>query len=184
MKIYTRTGDNGTTSLVGGTRVEKDNIRLEAYGTVDELNSWLGLLSTSEHIPQSGRRALDTALSLLFDIGGSLATEPTSPWQPEPFPVAAVEMLEESIDAMEADLPCHDKFILPGGHPDAARANIARTVARRAERHIVALSRQAPVDAVALKYINRLSDWLFVLGRAINHTAGVSEVFWESPKSR
>lgn len=184
MKVYTRTGDNGTTSLVGGSRVDKDNVRLEAYGTVDELNSWLGLLSASKHLPQGADVVIINAMSLLFDIGSGLATEPSSSWQSDPFPQQAVEQLEASIDAMEASLPRHNAFILPGGHPDAARANIARTVARRAERRIVAMAKDMPVDKQALKYINRLSDWLFVLARAINNHAGVTELFWQSPKNR
>lgn len=179
MKVYTRTGDSGTTSLVGGTRIDKDNTRLEAYGTVDELNSWLGLLDSSEAIPQPAHATLLRAMNLLFDIGASLATEEDSKWQPAPFPAAATEALEADIDAFEASLPRHNRFILPGGHPDAARANIARTVARRAERRIISLGRDVAVDPEIVRFINRLSDYLFVLSRAINNFNSADEIFWE-----
>lgn len=179
MKVYTRTGDSGTTSLVGGTRIDKDNARLEAYGTVDELNSWLGLLDSSEAIPQPAHATLLRAMNLLFDIGASLATEEDSKWQPAPFPADATEALEADIDAFEASLPRHNRFILPGGHPDAARANIARTVARRAERRIISLGRDVAVDPEIVRFINRLSDYLFVLSRAINNFNSADEIFWE-----
>lgn len=180
MKVYTRTGDAGTTSLVGGTRVAKTNVRLEAYGTVDELNSWLGLLCASPDIPPVGREALQRGMNLLFDIGASLATESDSKWKPAPFPAAAATDLEHAIDALEETLPRHNRFILPGGHPDAARANIVRTVARRCERRVLALRETgADVDPEILKYINRLSDFLFVLSRAINKFNNIEEIFWE-----
>lgn len=179
MKVYTRTGDKGTTSLVGGTRIAKDNPRLEAYGTVDELNSWLGLLDSSTAIPEAAHTTLRTAMNLLFDVGSSLATEAGSKWQPNPFPESAVATLESDIDALEASLPRHNRFILPGGHPDAARANIARTVARRAERRIVALSADVAVDPTIMRYINRLSDYLFVLSRSINNFNGIEVIFWD-----
>lgn len=177
MKVYTRTGDKGSTSLVGGTRVSKTDPRLEAYGTVDELNSWLGLLHSSEHLPTSAYTTLHTAMNHLFDVGAALATEADSSWQPAPFPQKAVETLETDIDALENALPRHNRFILPAGHPDAAHANIARTVARRAERRILALD--PPASPTILQYINRLSDYLFVLSRAINNFNGVDEIFWE-----
>ncbi len=180
MKVYTRTGDAGTTSLVGGTRVAKTDMRLEAYGTVDELNSWLGLLCASRDIPEEGRKPLATAMNLLFDIGASLATEADSKWQPAPFPASAATSLEGAIDILETSLPRHNRFILPGGHPDAARANIARTVARRCERRILTLQESGiAVDPEILKYINRLSDFLFVLSRAINKFNNIEEIFWE-----
>ncbi len=176
--VYTRTGDTGTTSLVGGTRIAKDDIRLEAYGTADELNSWLGMLDSSQAIPEAAHATLRTAMNHMFDIGAALATEPESEWQPAPFPEAAVEALEADIDALDATLPRHNRFILPAGHPDAARANIARTVARRCERRIIALSATVATDPVAMRYINRLSDYLFVLSRAINILNGHDEIFW------
>lgn len=179
MKVYTRTGDKGTTSLVGGTRIDKDNIRLEAYGTVDELNSWLGLLESSDCLPAPARTTLLRTMNLLFDVGASLATEENSAWKPAPFPASATAALEADIDALEATLPSHNRFILPGGHPDAARANIARTVARRAERRIITLGREVPVDSEIVRFVNRLSDYLFVLSRAINNFNAKDEIFWE-----
>lgn len=177
--VYTRTGDAGTTSLVGGTRVAKNSPRLEAYGTVDEANSWLGLLNASREIPEVAHATLLRAMHHLFDIGSALATEPESKWQPEPFPISAVETLESDIDNLDATLPRHNRFILPSGHPDAARANIARTVVRRAERRIMDLADIAPVDPSILKYINRLSDYLFILSRAVNNYNDKDEIFWQ-----
>ena len=180
MKVYTRTGDKGTTSLVGGTRIAKDDPRLEAYGTVDELNSWLGLLESSEVLPEGAHATLGAAMNRLFDIGSALATEATSKWQPAPFPASATKELEEAIDNLEGLLPRHNRFVLPGGHADSARANVARTVARRAERRIITLSGLVDVDAEIIRYVNRLSDYLFVLSRAINHVTGTPERFWEN----
>ncbi len=177
--VYTRTGDSGTTSLVGGTRISKDDVRLEAYGTVDELNSWIGLLSSSPILPTDQKELLLTIMHRLFDIGSSLATEPQSEWQPQPFPQQAIEALEKNIDSLDSSIPRHNRFILPGGHSDAARANIARTVARRAERRIITLAAQTTVDPLIVKYINRLSDYLFVLSRAINNFTDTQEIFWE-----
>lgn len=174
--IYTRTGDKGTTSLVGGKRVPKTDPRLEAYGTVDELNGWLGLLDSSRQIPEAAHATLLRAMNNLFDIGAALATEPESAWQPAPFAPEQVQTLEADIDALDATLPRHNRFILPGGHPDAARANIARTVARRAERRMTVLP---DVDANIMQYINRLSDYLFVLSRAINILNSRDEIFWQ-----
>lgn len=182
MKVYTRTGDGGTTSLVGGTRVPKFSPRLEAYGTVDELNSWLGLLNASDALPPDAHSTLLAVMNNLFNVGSALATEPESKWQPAPFPDSATEELEKAIDALEETLPRHNCFILPGGHADAARANIARTVARRAERRILSLAQEVDVDLAIVRYVNRLSDYLFVLSRAINACAGVPEVFWQSPR--
>lgn len=177
--VYTRTGDSGTTSLVGGSRVGKDSARLEAYGTVDEANSWLGLIEASKALPEAAHATLKTAMNLMFDIGCALATEPESAWQPASFPQSAVDNLEADIDALDSTLPRHNRFVLPGGHPDAARANIARTVVRRAERRIITLSQTATVDPVIIRYINRLSDYLFILSRAINFFNAQPEIFWE-----
>lgn len=178
MKVYTRTGDKGTTSLVGGTRIAKDDMRLEAYGTVDELNSWIGLLESSDAIPQEAHATLTEIMNRLFDIGSMLATEAESTWQPKPLPQAATTDIELAIDRLEASLPQHNRFILPGGHPDAARANIARTVARRAERRIITLASSVSIDSEIVRYVNRLSDYLFVLSRAINNCTGTPERFW------
>ena len=178
-RLYTRTGDDGTTSLVGGTRAPKDCDRLDAYGTVDELNSWLGLLAASESITPPRRDLLLGIQNTLFDIGAALATEPESPWQPAPLSPEAIATLENAIDTIDGALPPLRQFVLPGGHPDAARANIARTVARRAERLIIKLNRHTPVDPAILRYINRLSDLLFAMGREINVNTGHDEIFWQ-----
>ncbi len=178
-KLYTRRGDDGTTSLVGGTRVGKDSPRLEAYGTIDELNSWLGLLAASEVISDERRCLLRSIQNRLFDLGAALATETESSWQPTLPGNEAVEALESAIDDIDSKLPPLRQFVLPGGHPDAARANIARTVARRAERHIIALAREVEVNPVITRYVNRLSDLLFALGREININTSNNEIFWE-----
>lgn len=177
--VYTRTGDSGTTSLVGGERIAKDDARLEAYGTVDELNSWIGLLASLPTVRSEARATLRRVSNRLFDVGSALATAPGSSWQPPAFPLSEIEALEADIDAVDASLPRHNRFILPSGHPDAARANIARTVARRAERRIITLGSKVSVDPAILRFINRLSDYLFVLGRQINVSNGADEVFWE-----
>lgn len=177
--VYTRTGDSGTTSLVGGTRVAKDSPRLEAYGAVDELNSWLGLVACSRYLSLDDKSVLKTVQNRLFDIGSMLATEPESRWQPQPLPDNAVETIERAIDRLDSSLPAHNRFILPGGCEDAARAHIARCVARRAERRIVTLAAATSVDPAIVRYINRLSDYLFVLARAINYNCGSEEIFWE-----
>lgn len=178
-RLYTRTGDDGTTSLVGGTRAPKDSARLEAYGTVDELNSWLGLIASMPSMPENRRNTLLEIQNRLFDIGAILATEPQSAWQPVPLPSSAVEAIEAAIDEIDGQLPPLRQFILPGGHPAAARANIARTVARRAERRIIALNRACPVQPEITAYINRLSDFLFALAREININNSVNEIYWQ-----
>lgn len=178
-RLYTRTGDDGTTSLVGGTRAPKESPRLEAYGTIDELNSWLGLLAASQAISTDRRRHLQMIQNRLFDIGATLATEPESDWQPQLPAAEALAHIEKLIDSIDSALPPLRHFILPGGHPDAARANIARTVARRAERRITALSRSVHVDPFILQYINRLSDLLFAIAREINLNNDSPEIFWQ-----
>ena len=177
--VYTRSGDRGTTSLVGGTRVAKDSARLEAYGTVDELNSWLGLIRASQFVSPEDKTIIHKIQNRLFDIGSMLATEPESHWQPEPLAPHAVTEIEEAIDRLDSALPADHRFILPGGCEDAARAHIARCVARRAERRIITLGNDTEVDPQIISYINRLSDYLFVLARAINHNFGSEEIFWE-----
>ncbi len=176
--VYTRTGDSGTTSLVGGTRAPKDSPRLEAYGTVDELNSWLGLIATAAVLDPADRVLILDIQNRLFDIGSILATEPDSAWQPAPLPAEAIVSVERAIDRLDSALPVHNRFILPGGSPDAARAHIARCVARRAERRIITLAADTTVDPVVIAYINRLSDYLFVLARALNYNSGSEEIFW------
>ena len=176
--VYTRTGDDGTTSLVGGTRVSKTSTRLEAYGTVDEANSWLGLLESSGSLPDGAHTTLSRAMNHMFDIGSALATEAESQWQPAPFPPEAIAEIEAEIDRLDATLPRHNRFTLPGGHPDSAKANITRTVVRRAERRILALAAEADIDPGIIRYVNRLSDYLYILSRAINVGTATPERFW------
>jgi cob(I)alamin adenosyltransferase len=180
-RIYTRTGDDGTTGLFGGTRVAKDSLRIESYGDVDELNSALGLARS-----YGVRRDHDSLLGLiqqqLFVLGADLATpvrgDGRGPSVPRVTP-AEIECLEGAIDRLEEDLPPLKSFILPGGTAAGATLHLARTICRRAERRIVALSHQEPeTGPLPLQYINRLSDLLFVLARSVNHVAGVSEHPW------
>lgn len=178
-RLYTRTGDDGTTSLVGGTRAPKDSLRLEAYGTVDELNSHLGVVAASTVISDELRRDIQLIQNRLFDIGAALATEPESEWQPQLPAEKAMAHIEALIDRVDGDLPQLRQFVLPGGHPDAAAANVARTVARRAERRIIALARTVQVDPFILRYVNRLSDFLFAIGRHINIATSTPELTWK-----
>jgi len=181
MKVYTKTGDNGETSLFGGGRVPKNHPRVRAYGDVDELNSALGVVRATEP-----RDLADTILESvqrdLFAIGGHLAT-------PDPDKVAralakadfshdSVEALERAIDHASQQLPPLTAFILPTGTPKAASLHLARTVCRRAERSVVELSQQSPVPGLFLEYLNRLSDTLFVLARLANHSAGLDDATW------
>lgn len=178
-KVYTRTGDSGTTSLVGGTRVSKASPRLEAYGTADELNSHIGLLLAMEGMPEEVSQVLEKVQHKLFNLGSELATEPDSKWQPKGITQEDVEMLEKAIDEIEEKLPRHNQFILPGGSIAAAQANVARTVARRCERRMVEMILQElPVAEPALKFINRLSDYLFVASRYCNIYRNINEIFW------
>jgi cob(I)alamin adenosyltransferase len=177
MKIYTRTGDAGTTSLVGGTRAAKDDMRLEAYGTVDELNSHLGLI-ISQISDTRDIATLTTIQNKLFNLGASLATPPDSEWKPTHITDDDIRLIEDEIDRIDNALPRHNQFILPGGSLAAASTHVARTVARRAERRIVTLAANAPVDPNDMKYVNRLSDYLFVLSRKINIDNNIDEIFW------
>lgn len=180
MKIYTRTGDAGTTALVGGKRVSKASPRLEAYGTVDELNSHIGLLLSLDGIPEDARQTLALVQHRLFNLGSQLATEPESKWQPQGITDTDVDMLEQAIDVVDAELPPFRKFILPGGSQAASQAHVARTVARRAERRMVEMAEaDMPVTPQAMRFINRLSDYLFVLARQINIFSGTDEIFWD-----
>ena len=168
MKIYTRTGDHGQTSLFGGTRVAKHDARIEAYGTVDELNSFLGAVTGVDELP--------SIQSDLFEIGAHLASPGTSRF-PGVDP-SRIEFLEKRIDAMESELAPLTTFILPGGSAAAAQLHIARTVCRRAERRVVALEDESDATRSTITYLNRLSDYLFVAARYANLKAGVSDVPW------
>ena len=172
-KIYTRTGDDGTTGLGDGTRVAKDSARVNAYGTVDEANSTIGLLLAAE-LPDSVRELLTRIQHQLFDLGGELCI----PGHAAVFD-ADVDALEARLDHYNDDLPPLKDFILPGGGEAAARCHIARTVVRRAERDAVTLSRHDAVRPQAIRYLNRLSDLLFVLARVLARSSGHGEVLWD-----
>ncbi len=186
MKIYTRTGDAGQTSLRWGERVAKDALRVEAYGTVDEANSFIGM-ALAHLAPGQADQVREKLVRIqreLFDLGADLAVPPNKDKgeQPKVQP-AMVDQLESDIDQLEADLQPLRHFILPGGSPAAAALHTARTVARRAERRVVTLMSQEPVDPLLLKYINRLSDFLFVAARAINHALGAEDIKVEFKKA-
>ena len=172
-KIYTRTGDDGTTGLGDGTRVQKDDPRVEAYGTVDELNSVIGLL-LAEAVPADIRTCLTRVQHELLDLGGELCIPGHTA-----ITAAHVEHLERELDGFNADLPPLKEFILPGGSPTAAACHLARTVCRRAERRTLTLHRATPVNAEGLRYLNRLSDLLFVLARVIARQDQAQEVQWK-----
>lgn len=178
MKIYTKTGDAGQTSLFGGQRLSKDDLRIEAYGTVDELNACLGLLR--DHLTDASvRETLWVIQNRLFTIGAHLATAPGKTGVGPDLEEADVELLEQGIDSMEAQLPPLRNFILPGGHPAVSFCHLARTVCRRAERRVVSLANQETVPEILIRYLNRLSDYLFVLGRAAAQQMQVDEVVWK-----
>jgi cob(I)alamin adenosyltransferase len=178
VKLYTRTGDAGETSLFDGTRVRKDDGRVDAYGEVDELNAWLGLARASR-LDDDLDAELVRLQRDLFALGARLA-DPADKIADRVTKAALgddeVARLEQAIDRLDADLPPLRRFILAGGSPAGAALHVARTVCRRAERRIVAL--QPPVDPVLVRYVNRLSDLLFVLARAVNHRAGAAETEW------
>jgi cob(I)alamin adenosyltransferase len=171
-KIYTRTGDDGTTGLGDGTRVAKDSARVSAYGTVDEANSAIGLLLASP-MPDDVRELLTSVQHQLFDLGGELCIPGHAAIHDED-----VDRLEQQLDRHNADLPALKDFILPGGGEAAARCHLARTIVRRAERETVTLSHHDPVRPQAVRYLNRLSDLLFVLARVLARAEGQGEVLW------
>ena len=176
MKIYTKTGDKGQTGLIGGKRVPKDDPRVEAYGTIDELNAALGLaLSFLPVELADGRAALLHIQRVLFDLGADLATPPGARKARWELDEADISRLEGAIDEMDAQLEPLRNFILPGGHPAGAALHLARTVARRAERDVVSLAAGEAVEPKLLKYLNRLSDYLFVLSRSVNQRLGSPE---------
>ena len=179
MKIYTRTGDDGTTGLIGGSRVKKYNIRLEAYGTIDELNSYIGLIRSMQTDGHTDH-VLEIIQNKLFVIGANLATEESIDLIKKQLPCkkADIELLETEMDEMNASLPELRNFILPGGCQASSFCHVARTVCRRAERHIVELAENKEVDANLIKFINRLSDYLFVLSRKVNQDQKTAEILW------
>lgn len=180
LKVYTKTGDKGTTALIGGTRVAKDHIRIEAYGTVDELNSFVGVLN--DQLDDSDVKTwLFDIQNRLFDLGAVLATDPHKDikMQLPDIEEQHIAGLEQKIDQMEEALPPLKHFILPGGHQAASAAHVCRSVCRRAERNAIHLQNQnEPVNELAIKYLNRLSDFFFVLSRFIIHNHGGIEIQW------
>jgi cob(I)alamin adenosyltransferase len=179
MKIYTKTGDKGTTSLVGGTRVSKASLRIEAYGTVDELNSYIGLVR-DQPVNDRRRDLLKEIQDRLFTVGSILASEPEQTKKIIPdLHEADIKLLESEMDAIDAVVPPLRAFVLPGGHQSVSFCHVARTVCRRAERLIITLNGQQPVDMLVIKYLNRLSDYLFMLSRLMTHELGSEEVAWK-----
>lgn len=181
MKIYTKTGDKGKTSLIGGTKVSKSHIRIETYGTVDELNSYIGLVNDHTFNPET-KVMLKEIQDRLFTIGSSLACDPDKDTKMKipDLHESDVQLLEDTMDKMDAQLEPMKSFILPGGHVAVSTAHIARCVCRRAERLCVAMQEQDMfLEPLVLKYLNRLSDYLFMLSRFLAHELGVNEIPWK-----
>ena len=183
-RLYTGGGDDGTTSLVGGERAGKDSLRLDCYGTVDEFSAFLGVVASCSDCEPEVREFINSVQNRLFDIGGYLASRPGGSGLP---PVAGLAedcvRIEREIDILDDRTPKMRAFVLPGGCMSASHAHVARTVCRRAERRIIALSREEDVDCEVIRYFNRLSDYLFILARYFNFRAGVDEIVW-SPQKR
>ena len=185
MKVYTKTGDKGTTALFGGTRVPKDHMRIESYGTVDELNSHIGLIRDQE-MDAHYKTILIEIQDRLFTVGAILATPPEKEvmkngelrLQKLGITESDIDLLENEIDSMEAALPPMTHFVLPGGHTTVSYCHIARCVCRRAERLAVHLDHNEPIAPIAIKYLNRLSDYLFVLARKLSFDLNAEEVKW------
>lgn len=176
-RIYTKTGDEGQTGLFGGRRVSKSELRVDAYGSVDELNAFIGALR--DQVQANATRAvLEQIQHRLFSIGAHLASDPAKPMAPDLRP-DDIQLLENEMDTMDDQLPPLRNFILPGGHPTVSACHICRTVTRRAERLVVALHHQDAVDPMVLQYLNRLSDYFFILGRQLAADLGVEEVIWK-----
>jgi cob(I)alamin adenosyltransferase len=183
MKIYTKKGDAGETGLFGGSRVPKDDLRIRVYGSLDELNAVLGVCLTGKDVPEKLRERLVRTQAELFQLGAELATP-----RGKALPIAALddpetETMEREIDAMEKELPPLKTFILPGGTKVSAELHLARTVSRRAERELVTLNRAEPQRPAVLRYVNRLSDYLFVCARYANLKAGTQDLPWNPPSS-
>jgi len=187
MKIYTKTGDKGQTSLFGGTRVPKHHIRIESYGTVDELNSYIGLIRDLVD-DKNSQTFLTSIQDKLFVLGATLATPPEKEilkngakrLKIQQIETQDIEALEHEIDTMNTLLPAMTHFILPGGHPTVSHCHIARCICRRAERICTLLNETEAIDYSALQYLNRLSDYLFVLARKIAKDANAKEILWNT----
>ncbi|KXK39870.1 MAG: cob(I)yrinic acid a,c-diamide adenosyltransferase [Saprospiraceae bacterium] len=182
MRIYTKSGDKGTTALFGGKRVPKDDIRIEAYGTVDELNSFIGLLN-SAFVDATQNHFLTEVQKRLFTIGSNLASNPDKEVITPDIEEDDINAIEKEIDMMQDLLPKLKNFILPGGHQAAGFAHVCRTVCRRAERRVITLDRDSTVDPLIIKYLNRLSDYFFVLSRYIVMQHKGEEILW-SPRMK
>jgi cob(I)alamin adenosyltransferase len=179
MKIYTKKGDKGQTSLIGGTKVPKYHMRIEAYGTVDELNSWIGMVR-DHTIDSQTKKILIEIQDRLFTIGSHLASDPKKSKMKLPrLQEDDLALLEKEIDRMEGQIAPMKSFILPGGNTAVSSCHIARCVCRRAERHTVHLSESSPVDPLIIKYLNRLSDYLFTLCRLISCQLKAEEIPWK-----
>lgn len=178
-RIYTKTGDKGETSLIGGVRVPKHHLRIESYGTVDELNSYIGLIIDT--LQDKNKYALLYEIQdRLFTIGSALASDPEKSKMKIPdLHESDIEILEKAIDQMDDTLPALKSFILPGGTIGASHIHVARCICRRAERLVVHLSAETEVDEIIIRYLNRLSDYLFTLARAVVYSAGASEIEWK-----
>ncbi len=178
-KIYTKTGDKGLTGLIGGTRIPKFDIRIEAYGNVDELNSYVGLIR-DQAIDENSRTVLIEIQDRLFTIGSLLAEDSKKNKMTLPqISETDIELLEKEIDAMNEHLPEMKFFVLPGGHTTISFCHVARCVCRRAERCVLRLNEEQPVNELIYKYLNRLSDYLFVLSRKITMDVKATETFWK-----
>lgn len=177
-KIYTKTGDKGNTSLIGGTRVPKNDVRIEAYGTVDELNAWVGLIRDQE-IDKHYRKILHEIQDRLFTLESELAKGPNEIERKLPVVQEKdISLLEMEIDKMNEGIPELNSFVLPGGHTIISYCHLARTVCRRAERVVLEMNKSFPVNPINIKYLNRLSDYFFVLSRKLSHELGVTESPW------
>ncbi|MCR9287391.1 MAG: cob(I)yrinic acid a,c-diamide adenosyltransferase [Bacteroidetes bacterium] len=180
-KIYTKTGDKGETGLFGGKRLPKSHIRIEAYGTVDELNSFIGIVRDG-YDNEKARIILKEIQDRLFTIGSNLASDPSKNMNVPDLVESDIELLESEMDRMDEELPPLKSFILPGGHTLVSHCHVARCVCRRAERVVVSLNSIENVESILIQYLNRLSDYLFVLARKIALDLGVQEVEWHPRK--
>lgn len=179
MKVYTKTGDQGETSLFGGKRVKKYHARIQAYGTTDELNSYIGLIRDQD-IEEQHKKTLKEIQDRIFTLGAALAADPDKPKLKKPdLHLSDIEFLEKEMDRMDESLPEMRYFVLPGGHTTVSYCHIARCVCRRAERLVIELSEEANIEPMIIKYLNRLSDYLFVLGRKLGQELNAEEIPWK-----
>lgn len=184
MKIYTKTGDKGTTSLIGGTRLSKAHVRIDAYGTVDELNSYIGLLG-DQPVNEKRKELLKEIQDRLFTIGSHLASESDKSKRILPDLLEEdIILLEKEMDVIDSQVPQLRAFVLPGGHESVSFGHVARTVCRRAERAVIHLQQGEEVEEIVIRYLNRLSDYLFMLCRIMTYDLGIEEVTWKPRVSK